>query len=175
MHVHGTHRHSKQCPGAVAVWGGYVKPSWLQGAREVPWLGNGKMCVGSVWFAAQEGQEYLPYPGWCCACTQAPLVCSGAAALRRTERLGKRLWSFLVMSGLLFVCFFSCLVSREHNLSQTGISWVVVSFSGKPVFLSFPFPLGKSLFQLPFRALPPAVPATPAFAHSILYQRRGKH
>lgn len=75
----------------------------------------------------------------------------------------------------LFVCFFSCLSSREHNLSQTGISWVVVSFSCKPVLLSFPFPLGKSLFQLPFHALPPALPVTPAFAHSILYQRRGKH
>lgn len=108
MHVHGTHRHSRQCPGAVvmAVWGGYIKPSWLQGARVVPWLGNGKMCVGSVWFAAQEGQECLPHPGWCRACTQAPWVCSGAAVLRGTEQLGKRLCSFLVMWGLLFVCLF---------------------------------------------------------------------
>lgn len=72
------------------------------------------------------------------------------------------------MWGLfLFVCsFFRS--SREHNLSE--ISWVVVSFSCKPVFLSFP--LGKSLFQLPFHSVAAAVPAPPAFAPSILYQSR---
>lgn len=135
------------------------------------------VCWVSV--VCSSGRAGIPPLSWMVLCLHAgPVGLLGSCRAPKDRAAGEEALEFFGDVGFvvcLFVCFFSCLVSREHSLSQTGISWVVVSFSGKPVFLSFPFPLGKSLFQLPFRALPPAVPATPAFAHSILYQRRGKH
>lgn len=72
-----------------------LKPSWLQGAREVPWLGNGKKLVGSVWFAAQEGQECLSPPGWGCACTQGPVGLLWSCCAPRDTAAGEEALEFL--------------------------------------------------------------------------------
>lgn len=87
------HRDIPQCPGAVAVWGGYVKPSWLRGAREVPCWERGKRVLGQCGWQVRKGRN-------------APLLVDGAGReLRGTERLGKRIWSFFGDVGFV-VCLF---------------------------------------------------------------------
>lgn len=61
MHVDGTQRHSRQCPGAV--WGGYIKPSWLQGAGRYLGWERGKCVWGQCGVQFRKGRNAPPVDG----------------------------------------------------------------------------------------------------------------